>query len=270
MTNPFDIVQPTQLAWIAISVFLLGMAKGGFPVGNVVLPLLILAWPGARDSARAAVAFMLPLLCAMDVVAVLFYRKHILWQRIVPLLPGMLTGVLVASLLFVSDKSVVSVSDRALKFSIGVIVMSFVLFRTVEARLQRRLSQIENPGTFLASAFGIIAGITSTVAHAAGPVMSMYYLPQRLPKMNFAGTLAGFFFIMNLVKVAPFAYFGRFDSVGITMGLWLLPLIPVGVGIGFWAVRAMKPALYEGLIYLLLLLVAVLLIAQSLGMSSAN
>ena len=48
----------------------------------------------------------------MDLVAVLFYRKKILWKRILPLLPGTITGVTVASLLFIGDTSEIALSDR--------------------------------------------------------------------------------------------------------------------------------------------------------------
>ena len=71
-----------SLAWIALAVFLLGMSKGGFPVGPVALQIFVLFWPAAVDPARAAVSFMLPILCAMDIIAVIFYRKDIVWRSI--------------------------------------------------------------------------------------------------------------------------------------------------------------------------------------------
>ena len=66
-----------EWGWMGVAVFLLGMSKGGFPVGAIALPVLILIWPDQTHAAKSAVAFMLPLLCVMDIVAWSFYRSHI-------------------------------------------------------------------------------------------------------------------------------------------------------------------------------------------------
>jgi hypothetical protein len=34
-----------DLFWIGLSLFMIGMSKGGFPVGAIALPILILVWP---------------------------------------------------------------------------------------------------------------------------------------------------------------------------------------------------------------------------------
>ena len=42
-----------DLFWIGLSLFLIGMSKGGFPVGNIALPILIFiikfGWPRIRE-----------------------------------------------------------------------------------------------------------------------------------------------------------------------------------------------------------------------------
>ena len=75
----------TEIAWIATSVFLMGVSKGGFPLGGLAMPILILIWPEQATAARSVVAFMLPLLCGMDVVSLIFYRKEVSWKAIAPL-----------------------------------------------------------------------------------------------------------------------------------------------------------------------------------------
>ena len=50
------------LFWIGFSLFLIGMSKGGFPIGTIALPILILVWPVQARAAREAVGFMLPML----------------------------------------------------------------------------------------------------------------------------------------------------------------------------------------------------------------
>ena len=61
---------------------------------------------------------------------------------------------------------------------------------------------VEHPG--IAWPFSWLAGSTTMIANAAGPVMTIYLLACRLPKFEFVGTAAWFFFAINLLKV-PFS-----------------------------------------------------------------
>ena len=52
--------------------------------------------------------------------------------------------------------------------------------------------------------YGALAGFTTMVANAGGPVTSMYFLACRYPVKAFLGTTAWFFFLVNLAKL-PFS-----------------------------------------------------------------
>lgn len=250
---------------IGIGVFLMGMNKGGFPVGSIALPVFILFWPQEAQQAKGAVAFMLPLLCAMDVVALVFYWRHVMWRRILFLVPGSLAGVAVASILFVSkDDALISVPDRRLKLIIGALGVLFVACRLGRPWITKAVTGTFRPGWQSGGGFGFAAGVTSTIAHAAGPVMQMYLLPQKLDKMNFAATNAGYFWFINLVKVLPFALLGRFDGEMLTLDALMLPIIPFGVGLGYLVVRKLEQRHYIGFIYFVLLVTSVILIIKAL------
>lgn len=250
-----------DMAWVALAIFLMGMNKGGFPIGSIALPILVLIWPDQSHAARSAIAFILPLLCVMDVVALAFYRRHIMWKRIVPLLPGTLAGVVVGSVLFVSAESApLALSERALKLSIGLLGLLFVLYRAGQRWILRRLGEATRPGWKRGSVFGVGAGITSTLAHAAGPLMQMYLLPQQLPKLAFAATTAAFFFLLNLVKLVPFALYGRIAAENLRLACFVVPVIPIGVAAGYLLVRVLKPRHYVGFIYSILFVTSVMLI----------
>ena len=252
--------------WIGASVFLLGMSKGGFPVGSIALPLLVLAWPEKQESARSAVGFMLPMLCVMDFVAILFYRRRIQWARLLPLVPGTLLGVAVGSVLFVSaESSLLAVSDRVLKLCIGMLGILFVLNFVAREWMMRRREGHARPGLAESSAFGLGAGLTSTLAHAAGPLISMYLLPQRLPKLQFAGTLVAYFWALNLVKMVPFLLMGRIEQTNLLLGAKLLPLVPLGVLAGYALVRVMRQRHYVAFIYVVLLVTSLTLVARALA-----
>ena len=157
-----------DLFWIGLSLFMIGMSKGGFPVGAIALPVLILVWPAQAQAARSAVGFMLPMLCLMDIVALIFYWRHVQWGRLVYLMPATILGVVVASMLFVSDESaVIAVSDRALKILIGLLGIVFVIYFAAKRWILNHIHASE-PSWGKGSMFGVGAGVTSTLAHAAG------------------------------------------------------------------------------------------------------
>ncbi len=254
-----------ELICVAGAVFMLGMSKGGFPVGVVAIPLLVLIWPGENEPGKTAVAFMLPVLCLMDLIAIIFYRKHILWKKLVRLMPATILGVIAGSFLFVAKEGAfLSVPDWILKLLIGVIGVLFVIYKASQKWVLKHMTEAGNPSWCLASTFGIFSGLSSTLAHAASPVMQMYLLPQKLDKMAFAGTTAAYFWMLNLVKMVPFAMLGRIESGNLMLGVALLPLIPTGVAFGFWLVKTMKDKHYISFIYVVLTITSVTLIIKSL------
>jgi len=234
-------------------------------VGPLALPLLILAWPGGIEPAKTAVAFMLPLLCVMDIFAVAFFRNHISWKHIVPLLAGSVAGIVVGSILFVSrDSAWLSVPDRGIKFCVGTVGLGFVLYQAFSKWiLNRMITNPSVPGMLKGSVFGFSGGLVSTLAHASGPILQMYLLPQRLNKMDFAGTTAMYFFILNILKLVPFSLLGRIETANLLLGLYMLPLIPAGVALGYFLVKVMKPEQYTGMIYAVLLLTSIMLIVKT-------
>lgn len=251
-----------DLFWIGLSLFLIGMSKGGFPVGTIALPILILMWPSQAQAAREAVGFMLPMLCLMDVVALTFYWRHVLWERLIYLLPATLLGVVVASFLFVSNEAAVAVSDRMLKILIGVLGILFVVYFAARHWILQHI-HAEEPNWSKGTLFGMAAGVTSTLAHAAGPVVQMYLLPQHLEKKKFAATSCAFFWLLNLVKLLPFSMMGRIRADNLKLGALLLPIIPLGVAFGWWLTHRTRQKHYTMLIYVVLFFTSVTLILKA-------
>ena len=257
---------PATLVWITFCLFLTGMSKGGLPVGNVALALMILIWPDESASGRSTVAFLLPVLCAMDIVALAFYRGHIRWHKLRRVMPGVVAGVALASAVFVAEHgALVSVSDQALKLCVGTLGLLFLTQRLAQRWILQHLTPNPNPGWIKSTVYGLAAGITSTLAHLASPVAIMYFIPQRLTKLEFAGTTAGFFFVLNLIKLVPFGLLGRLQISNMLLAVYMLPVVPLGVGAGYLAVRLLKPRHYLGLIYVTLFLTSVLLIQRALA-----
>ena len=114
---------------------------------------------------------------------------------------------------------------------------------------------------------GVAAGFSTTISNAAGPVMQMYMAAHKLSKEAFMGTIAWYFFIINLskfpvyvilTKIQPQKPIVSLDSL--TFNLAVAPAIIVGVFIGKWMLPRISQKSFEGIVILLAALGAVKLI----------
>jgi uncharacterized membrane protein YfcA len=98
---------------------------------------------------------------------------------------------------------------------------------------------------------GLFSGVTTMVANAAGPVMTLYLLAMRLPKLEFLGTSAAFFLLINWLKV-PFAVqLGLINPASLMLNLYLLPAVAVGALVGPPVVKRVNQKLFENAVLLL-------------------
>ena len=92
---------------------------------------------------------------------------------------------------------------------------------------------------------GVVAGFTTMVANAGGPVMTLYLLAQRVEKMRFLGTIAWFFFLVNLCKLPFSAGLGLINGSTLWTAGVLVPFVVVGAGIGVVAVRHLEQRTFD-------------------------
>jgi uncharacterized membrane protein YfcA len=139
---------------------------------------------------------------------------------------------------------------------IGVILVSLVglQFWRSRSRAVKDLSEETKPHPLLSGVTGVSAGITTMIANAAGPIMIIYLLAMRLPKMIFMGTSAWFFFAVNLFKV-PFSYsLGLINLSSLRISLLLIPFAVAGALTGRVLIRYIDQRLFEILAMVLTLL----------------
>src|SRR5215212_4334927 len=178
------------------AVLLSGISKGGFgsAVGGLGVPLMALA-----ISTPQAAAILLPVLCLMDLVGFRVYYKKWDAPNLRVMLPGALIGITVGTLTFGVF------SEDSIRILLGAIAVLFTLNNWFGlARKQEPGGRSAVKGTFWSG----VSGFTSFVAHAGGPPVMVYMLPQRLDKVTFIATANLFFLIVNFVKLAPYAWLG--------------------------------------------------------------
>ena len=223
-------------AAVVAGALLVGFAKtaiGG--VGLVSVALFAGAMP-ARESTGA----LLPLLLVGDVVAVLLYRRHAEWPALLRLVPSVALGVIAGA------GFVAVVSDAVMRRSIGAVLLVLVAVHLV---LRARGQQAEaRPGRLAAPAFGTLAGFTTMVANAGGPVMSLYLLAARLDKMAFLGTASWFFLVVNASKLPFSVGLGLLRPETLLLDLALVPAVLLGAAAGRWIIGRIDQARFEQLV----------------------
>ena len=234
------------------AVVMVGIAKAGFGggVGVVATPLMALT-----ISVVDAAALLLPLLIVCDAFSVYHYRSAFHRRSVGLLLPGSLVGVALGALFF----GYFSGSQRVLEFGIGALALAFVVFQAVRARLLGAL-QRRRPAAAEGVIMGAISGFTSTLAHAGGPPVSIFLLPQKLPRQLFVGTTVVFFASLNLIKVPPYFYLGLLKPANLTITLLLSPLCFVGVRLGIYLNRHFTDKWFNRIVYGVLFLAGVQLL----------
>jgi uncharacterized membrane protein YfcA len=240
-------------AWLllGLAALLVGFVKTAIPGGGI-LPVAIFA---AVLPARTSTAALLLLLIVGDVFALIAYRRHAHWPTLLRLAPAVVAGLLIGfAFLALGD-------DQIVRRAIGVILLVMIavtLWR--RSRKGRADASSADHGFVAASVYGSLAGFTTMVANAAGPVMSMYFLAKRTPVQVFLGTSAWFFAIVNVFKVPFLAGIGLIDVQTLLMDAAFVPLVVVGAFVGLWLARRIKQQVFDRIVIVLTLVGAVYLL----------
>lgn len=223
------------------AVVFVGIAKAGFGggVGVVATPLMALTIP-VTDAA----AILLPLLMVCDFFSVRHYRSQFDRRSVVLLLPGAALGIAVGVFFFGYFKG----NERVLQVGIGVLALGFVLFQAGKAALLGALEKRRPPG-WVGALMGTVAGFTSTLAHAGGPPVTVYLLPQGLPRQLFVGTTVILFAAINLMKLGPYYWLDLFHVGNLKAIALLSPLAYVGVALGIWLNRHFTDLWFNRIVY---------------------
>lgn len=229
------------------AVILLGVSKSGFGAGfgSLAVPLMALA-----VTVPQAAAILMPVLFVLDCMGIAVYRRDFDGRLLKFLLPFGLLGTVVGTLLF-------RLLDAKL---VAGIVGIFTLVFLAQRVLFPPRSDSAPPPKWLGALLTTTSGFTSFVSHTGGPPLTAYVLPLRLPPVVFTGTMAVFFFFINMAKWVPYGWLGLLDLRNMATSLALLPFAPVGVFIGVKVARRIPPVLFYRFITLGMLLTGLKLV----------
>lgn len=259
------IVLPSMWHWwlvVCLAIFLIGVTKSGFGsgMGLMVVPMTAIAMGHLPRTSEAALGLLLPLLVLGDFIAIYQYR-HLFRRRkgegtppvvsiIARMLPGTLAGLILGGLLlWWFHRQTPTMLIGLIRLEIGFESMLLVgihwwrQYRGVQSHLLREPWRSHLTGSF--------AGASSTLAHAAGPIVSMYLLPLKLDRQLFVGTSAFYFFLLNTAKLPVYFLAGQFAKAELSFTLRFAPLVLAGAIFGFWVNKRMSDKLFMKIVYAL-------------------
>ena len=236
------------VAWLvlALGAVVIGLSKAALPGAGTVAVVLFASVLPAKESTGT----ILLLLIVGDAFALVSYRRHADWRTIVRMAPAVVLG-LVAGAVFL-----VVATDALVWVTIGVL-----LLLVVAVTLWRRRSPATvASGAVAAGAYGGLAGFTTMVANAAGPVMSMYFIAARFPVQAFLGTSACFFAVVNVAKL-PFSFgLGLITPQGALTSLLLVPVVLAAAFVGRAFARRVDQRLFDRIVIVLTIIGSVTLL----------
>lgn len=232
-----------------LGVLLIGLSKAGFATGLGMLstPLVAQALP-----ARTAIGVVLPLLCLADVFTLAVYWRRWDARLVAWPLAGTLVGISLATAF------VTTISELALRRSIGAVGLALTLLLVIRNRVHPH--SVYRPSPWQGVLVGVAAGVASTIAHAAGPVLALFLLAQRLEKTSFVATTGLFFTVNNLLKVPPYVATGLIDGATLGLSLRYAAAVPLGIAVGWWANRRVPQRHFDAIVAGLMVLTSLELV----------
>ena len=234
------IAEPLQWVCAVLGALMVGISKAGI-MGLSILSVAL--FTHVFPSSKQASGLVLPLLIFGDFVAVLSYRAHAQWRFLWKLMPWTAAGVVLGYF------ALGHMSDKSTRSLIGVIIVALSVLGYWRRYVSDPAQEAEQPKHWgVAAAIGVLAGFITLIANAAGPLMAIYLVAMRLPKMQFMGTAAVFFMVLNLFKVPFMVKLGLITTQSFGFNLMLAPAVLIGAFAGRWMLIRINQQLFEKLV----------------------
>jgi uncharacterized membrane protein YfcA len=231
---------------LEICSFFIGLSKTGIPgFGILGISLTAMILP-----TKVSTGVVLPLLIMGDIFAISYYKKRVIWKYILRVLPFTSFGIIIGY--FLMGK----INDRQLSVFIGLVILLIIGLNYWWNKKNIKIPQKIYFGVFI----GISAGITTMMANAAGPILIIYLIAMKLPKTEFVGTSAWYFFILNWFKVPFSVNLGLININSLKLNLLLFPSVIIGAISGVLLLKKIPQKIFDQIVQILVIISALKLI----------
>ncbi|USH01457.1 sulfite exporter TauE/SafE family protein [Grimontia kaedaensis] len=208
-----------SLVFISLACLVTGFSKfsiGG--MGLIILPLTMLAFPGPE-----ALGVIIPLYLLTDFIAVLTYRKNVNWRVLAKLLPFGALGVIGGTYVLGN------IDPHTFMTILGILI--FTLLGMSIWLDYHPLPVFTN--RYAASVAGALCGFVGVLANAAGPLMGLFLLEQKMDKSAYVATRVWAFLTLNIMKLVGLVSLGLINTETLQASASGLPALFIGMFIGY-------------------------------------
>ena len=214
----------TITQWITIC--LSAVLIGMSKTGIQGITALTVPYMAIAFGAKESTGIILPMLCMADIIAVCYFRKKADWKAVVRLLPAAVAGFFIA--IWVDDQ--IPASD--FRFLLGITLLT----------------------VFLVMLWSEFTGSQNRWA---------YLLSMRKEKMEFIGTNAWFFMVVNLLKLPlQILVWHNITFESFRLNLLMLPFLGLGACIGLRIVKRFSDQSFHRFIQIVTAFSVVLMITR--------
>src|SRR5262245_28135876 len=219
---------------IALIVITLGAAvvNGalGYGFSSITVPLALLFLTN-----RVLNPALVPIEVALNTYVLWVNRASLpaVWRRVLPIVVGLLPGVLVGTAL------VSRVNPGWLKFGTFIALLPLILLQA--AGFRRPLRSERSVGL----AFGGGVGVLYSVTTISGPPLAVMLSNQGLAKQDFRAALGFIRLAESSLTAVAYLYAGLYSVESLRLVPFILPSIVIGVPIGAFLIQHIRPETFR-------------------------
>lgn len=221
--------QQTALAVITLGAAIVNGALGyGFSSITVPLALLFL-------TNRVLNPALIPIEVVLNAYVLYVNRDALpnVWRRVLPIVIGLLPGVILGTLL------VSRVSPGWLRFGTFIVLLPLILLQAAGFRRPLKSEQV------VGYAFGGFVGVLYSVTTISGPPLAVMLSNQGLTKKDFRAALGFIRLAEASFTAVAYGWAGLYSVESMGLIPYILPSIAIGVPIGAQIIQRIRPETFR-------------------------
>jgi hypothetical protein len=202
----------------------------GYGFSSITVPLALLFLTN-----RVLNPALVPIEVALNAYVLWVNREALpgVWRRVLPIVVGLLPGVLIGTAL------VSRVNPGWLKFGTFITLLPLILLQA--AGFRRPIRSERSVGL----AFGGGVGLLYSVTTISGPPLAVMLSNQGLTKRDFRAALGFIRLAESSFTAVAYAYAGLYSTASMALIPFILPSILIGVPIGAMLIQRIRPETFR-------------------------